>query len=675
MPPVTWYLRRLQAMSPEELGWRVRSTLRDHVDRACLTLGRSPAPRRGEGADRPGVEPGFRVSDVGEGEWAGLGPETPESGWLRRLRDRADRIARHRLSFFDLVDRDLGDPIDWNRDHGSGKRAPMRFAPAIDYRDFQVTGDAKVVWEPNRHHQLVVLGRAYRASGEATYAAAIGEQLESWLDQCPFGMGMNWRSPLELAIRLINWVWTLDLIRESGRLSRELRSRVRRAVYLHLWEITRKYSRGSSGNNHRIGEAAGVFVATAYFHDLPDAPRWREESHRILAEEILAQTYPDGCTREQALGYHLFVLQFFLIAGIVARWIGHDLSRAYWARLERMLEFVGALSEGGRDLPMFGDSDDGYVLDLGEAPGETRGLLATGAVLFARPDFKRWSGGYVEPARWLLGRASRVEFDRLPATPPDEPLASRAFAESGHYLLQHGRSGRPDRVSVTFDCGELGFQSIAAHGHADALSFTLRAFGTDVFVDPGTYDYFSFPRWREYFRSTRAHNTVVIDGADQSVMLGPFLWGARARARRLRWEPRSDGGLVAAEHDGYTRLGDPVMHRRTLELDGRSRVLTLRDEIAARGRHDIEVCFHLSEHCVASHAGGHRYEITVGGGTVTLEVDPRLSVTALSGSEDPLGGWVSRGYHRKVPSTTLVGRGESRGTSTFITHVHIGPPG
>jgi Heparinase II/III-like protein/Heparinase II/III N-terminus len=662
-------------MSPEELGWRVRSTLRDHVDRARLTLGRSPAPRRGEGVDLPGVEPGFRVSDVGEGEWAGLGPETPESGWLRRLLDRADRIARHRLSFFDLADRDLGDPIDWNRDHGSGQPAPMRFAPAIDYRDFQVTGDAKIVWEPNRHHQLVVLGRASRASGAATYAAAIGEQLESWLDQCPFGMGMNWRSPLELAIRLINWAWALDLIRESGRLSRELRSRVRRAVYLHLWEITRKYSRGSSANNHRIGEAAGVFVATAYFHDLPDAPRWREESRRILAEEILAQTYPDGCTREQALGYHLFVLEFFLIAGIVARRIGRDLPGTYWARLERMLEFAGALSEGGHDLPMFGDSDDGYVLDLGDRPGETRGLLATGAVLFARPDFKRWSGGYAEPTRWLLGRSSRVEFDRLPAPPPDEPLASRAFAESGHYLLQYGRSGRPDRVSVTFDCGELGFRSIAAHGHADALSFTLRAFGTDVFVDPGTYDYFSFPRWREYFRSTRAHNTVVIDGADQSVMLGPFMWGARARARCLRWEPRPDGGAVAGEHDGYTRLGDPVMHRRTLELDGRSRVLTLRDEIAARGRHDVEACFQLSEHCIASHAGGHRYEITAGGGTVTLEVDPRLSVTALSGSEDPPGGWVSRGYHRKVPSTTLVSRGESRGTTTFVTRVQIGPPG
>ena len=94
---------------------------------------------------------------------------------------------------------------------------------------------------------------------------------------------------------------------------------------------------------------------------------------------------------------------------------------------------------------------------------------------------------------------------------------------------------------MVFDCGELGFKAIAAHGHADALSFTLRAFGSDVFVDPGTYDYFSYSAWRAYFRSTSAHNTLAVDGRDQSVMLGPFLWGARAQARCIAWEPGIQG--------------------------------------------------------------------------------------------------------------------------------------
>jgi len=594
-----------------------------------------------------------------------------EREWRDRLVAHAEHVARHRLSFLGLVDAHLGDPIDWNRDHESGRKAPLRFAPLVDYRDYRVTGDAKVVWELNRHHQLVVLGRAYRVTGDLRYASAVVEQLESWLEQCPFGRGMNWRSPLELAIRLINWVWAIDLIRESGLVTGKFQSRLQRAAYLHLWEITRKYSRGSSANNHRIGEAAGVFIGSSYFRELDAAGRWRRESRQILGEEIIAQTYSDGGSREQAVGYHVFVLHFFLLAAIVGRKTGEDFPEKYWSRLEQMLEFLGSLSEGGTAPPMIGDSDDGYVLDLGDSR-ELRALFCIGAGLFRRAEFRGWAGSYAEAARWLLGRSGRSEFDALASTPAAELLVSRALPESGYYLLQCGHKGRGDRVSAVFDCGELGFKSIAAHGHADALSFTLRAFGSDVFVDPGTYDYFSYPAWREYFRSTRGHNTLVVDGLDQSVMLGPFLWGPRAHARCISWEPAMQGGKVIGEHDGYARLADPVLHRRTLELDERSRILTIQDDIVGSGSQEIAAYFHLAEDALLAVERPNRYRIAVGGGTVTLEVDARLAVDVLTGSTEPMGGWVSRGYHGKVPSTTLIARGRSHGSTSFVNRVDLG---
>ena len=55
-----------------------------------------------------------------------------------------------------------------------------------------------------------------------------------------------------------------------------------------------------------------------------------------------------------------------------------------------------------------------------------------------------------------------------------------------------------------------------------------------------------------------------------------------------------------------------------------------------------------------------------------LEVDLRLAVDTLTGSEDPIGGWVSRGYHRKVPTTTLIARGRCDGDSSFVSRVNIG---
>jgi len=165
---------------------------------------------------------------------------------------------------------------------------------------------------------------------------------------------MNWRSPLELGIRLINWVWAIDLIRDSGLFSGPFRDRVLRAVYLHCWENARKFSRGSSANNHLVGEAAGVFIACTYFRELTGTDTWINESRSIMLKEIHAQTYDDGCTREQALGYEFFVLQFYLLCGLVGTKTGNEFPRTYWSRFESMVEFLGGLAEGGDRLPLFG---------------------------------------------------------------------------------------------------------------------------------------------------------------------------------------------------------------------------------------------------------------------------------------------------------------------------------
>jgi hypothetical protein len=664
MQTVAWYVRRLRGMSASEIAWRAGALVQDARDRARLRLGSAIGPSPASSVAP--TEPPLRVTDLAVGAWKDAPPGSAEAGFRDRLCARADAVAGHRLSFFALEDVFLGEPVAWNRDHEAGRATPMGFAPGIDYRDHRVTGDAKVVWEPSRHHQLVVLGRAYRATGEERYARSLAAQLESWIEQCPFPFGMQWRSPLELAIRLINWVYALDLVRESGLVAGAFAARILHAAHQHLFEVTRKYSRGSSANNHLIGEAAGVFVGASYFAGLPGASRWRAEARATLLREIEAQTFPEGGNRELALGYHVFALQFFLVVGLVARRAADPLTPAYWATLERMMEFLAALGAGG-ELPLYGDADDGYVLDLGEPRGDWRGMLGVGAALFGRSDLKGVAGSFPEAGAWLLTAAERERFAALPA--PAAPLASRAFPASGHVLLQSGAG--PDRVSVLFDCGELGYGAIAAHGHADALAFTLRVGGKDVLVDPGTYDYFTYPAWRAYFRSTRAHNCLAVDGADQSEMQGLFLGGARARARLLSFEPRSGGGRVVGEHDGYTRLADPVLHRRTLDLDGAARVLEVRDEIEARGGHDLSLFLHFSEECRLSEAPGPRREVECAGLRLVVETDPRLSTEARVGATDPIAGWVSRGYHRKVGAPTLEARGRFTGAVTLVTRITL----
>jgi len=680
-------------MPPGEIWWRIGAKLRDEMGKLrhhfrnldFRSLGHHPKMTSDPTLNSLGLN-SLATKSLDLGAIAGAARIAPAYSLDDRnrpdfgdLKSYADMVASNRLNIFNLEGADLGQRIDWNRDYASGKSARLDYAPSIDYRDFGVAGDAKFVWEPNRHQHLVVLARAYRATGEKRYAEKVIEQIESWIDACPFGRGMNWRSPLELAIRLINWCWALDMIAPSGMLTPQVWAVIAPCVELHVREIESKYSRYSSANNHLIGEAAGVFIASRFLPGLPKAAARAEKSHRILIGELERQTYADGGNREQALGYHMFVLEFFVLAGLTGRATGMPLPASYWSRLEGMFDYLAAFAEGGDRLPMYGDCDDGYVLDVGGWTDRPRSLLALGAGLFDRLDFADQCQGQTEPVYWLLGaEAHQRVAAQAAAGSAVERIESRALSDSGYYLLQAGSVCPDRRISLTFDCGDLGFGSLAAHGHADALSITLRAFGEDLLVDPGTYDYFTYPAFRDYFRSTRAHNTAVIDDQNQSVMTGSFLWGKRAAARLVEWRPRFDGGRVVGEHDGYTRLSDPLMHRRAVELhaiagdrDGGAGSIEICDRFFAKGAHRASVCFHFSDQVRVEALGDNRFVARGDYCELICEFDADVSVESATGTTDPIRGWVSRGYHHRRPATTLTASRSFVGDSSMTTRIKL----
>jgi len=653
-------------MSAGEIIWRVKSLIRDQVDRIRIPLKLYPS----SSVAKPYYEKdsyGFSAQSLQTGFAENLASYSQT--WLDDLIEHADLICEHKLSFFNLKDKFFGDPIDWHKDQNLNIEAPKSLSLNIDYRDIKSAGDCKLVWEPNRHQHLLVLARAYKATGNEKYVKEIMSQVTSWWEANPFGYGMNWRSVLEHGVRVINWVWIFDCIKESDAITDLWKEKFIHLSYLHCWDTVRKYSQGSSANNHLIGEVAGVFVAASYFDQFPSAQLLINDAKNTLEREIIAQSFSDGCTREHGLGYQYFVLQFYILCGLVGRRTNNEFSKMYWDRIEKMIEFVGLLTEQGDEPPMFGDCDDGYVVDLGQQNRSFQDLLSIGAILFNRSDFKYWSQGLSESSIWLFGEDAVKQFDLIDDLPSTPELTSREFKESGYYLLQAGHAYSDDAVSVFFDCAELGYTSIAAHGNADALSFVLKAFGKQIFIDPGTYDYFTYPEWREYFKSTRAHNTVEVDEVDQSIMLGPFLWGHRANAKCITWEPDLKGGRIIAEHDGYTRLQDPVTHRRELSLDAEAGQVVIHDDIIAKSTHNIVICFQLSECCNLVKQEDNILYFSVENHSVELRLDARLKIELLQGSDEPKGGWVSRGYHKKESSITVLARTRITGNAQLETRI------
>lgn len=572
----------------------------------------------------------------------------------------AERILAGRYALFELEDCELGDPPQWNRDPLTQRAAGNRRASAIDYRDEREVGNIKYLWEPNRHLHLPQLAQAHALTGDARYSLAIQTQIDSWIEQCPVGRGPNWVSPLELGIRLINWSLTWQLL--GGAQARifqtadgaQFRDRWLAAVYQQARMVVTNLSRFSSANNHLIGEAAGVYVAASTWPLWPAMGEWGERCRRVLEEECLRQNAPDGGNREQAFAYQTFVLDFLLLAGLAARARGEDFSPLYWRRVELMVDFLASFTDVAGRLPMVGDADDGMVVRLAPEPGFSphASLIATGAVLFNRADLAAKAGALDGKTATLLGVEAVRRLAHLKVRGRHRFRPRQQFAEAGYYLLGTAFD-TPDEIRVLADAGPLGYLSIAAHGHADALSFLLSIGDREILVDPGTYSYHTEPAWRRYFRSTLAHNTVGIDGEDQSVQAGNFMWSQHARARCLEFETGGDVQRFVGEHHGYERLADPVLHRREIMLDTRRQVIEVTDILNCSGRHDARRSWHFAESCQVERAGAG---LKVSSGTTQVwfePLDPPAEVHLHRGGTAEQGGWVSRRFGHKEPSTSV----------------------
>jgi hypothetical protein len=221
------------------------------------------------------------------------------------------------------------------------------------------------------------------------------------------------------------------------------------------------------------------------------------------------------------------------------------------------------------------------------------------------------------------------------------------------------------------DAGALGYLSIAAHGHADALAFTLSAAGQPLLIDPGTYAYHTQKQWRDYFRGTGAHNTVKIDGMDQSEPGGNFMWLRKANARCELWETGLDSDCFIGSHDGYLRLADPVLHRRKILLLKKEMILVVEDILECRKQHDIEISWHFSDACKLE--VGRRAAVA-SCRNIRLEMsmpDSDGELQMARGREEPPLGWISRRFDEKTPSPSLVWKERIDGSVRRVTRIRV----
>jgi uncharacterized heparinase superfamily protein len=574
-----------------------------------------------------------------------------------RIRAEADQILGHHVEYLGSGDVSLGPEIDWHRDFKSG----YRWEPDL-YLDVEVTrlddsSDAKVPWELSRGHQLLTLARAACLYGDERYAIELEAQIESWLNANPPGYGINWVNAMEVGIRAVNWIWAIGTLEQTRPLNPELRARVATSLQAHGRHIAMNLE-GSPflRSNHYLSDLLGLLAIAACLPADHHARRWGRFARRRLEREVRAQTFEDGAAFEASLPYHGLALEIFLATIVLARHGGMRFSARYEERVRRMLDVSRSVRHPGGRTPIFGDNDSGRILPGGfDRPPTHDPLISVGSHLL---DGEPALAGAPDPeVAWTLGTEAWREAAAQSGSPPERSYAS--FPHGGIYVLEGGGA------KLVVRCGDIGQNGNGGHAHNDLLSYEL-SHRRPVILDSGTYAYTFDLAARNELRSTRAHNTLMIDGEE----INPIPAAAAFKLAQVAfpevesWSPEGDLPELIASHDGYRRLSGDVKHRRTFRLDRRNGELTITDEVFGAGSHAVESFLHLPADA--------RVSADSQGATVQLpEQEMRIS---LEGSdEDPLleDGWIADRYGVRERAPVLVHRREGKLPACLVTRVAI----
>jgi len=327
-----------------------------------------------------------------------------------------------------------------------------------------------------------------------------------------------------------------------------------------------------------------------------------------------------------------------------------------------MADALAALVDTGGRTARQGDSDSGraLLLDPPTLAPTANALSACEQIFGAAPWWPAHPPGGI--ASLLIPALVQPRAVLNHGRPDSRP---NCFVDAGISILRDPEPAK-DELWMRIDHGPHGFLSTAAHAHADALSIELREGGRGILVDPGTYCYHDEKPWRDYFRSTVAHNTMEVAGRDQAVEAGPFLWLTRPNAGLTAASGVDSGPLASVEawHDGYATLRGRPIHRRRATLNRIDRSVEIVDWLDSSRTGcelvSVRLAFHFHPFVDVAHRAGH-LELEWGPWGARrwarMLLPGSLTWTLHRGETDPILGWYSPGFGRRQPAHCAIGTG------------------
>ena len=498
-------------------------------------------------------------------------------------------------------------------------------------------------WQLSRHPEWSLLAKYYLMTGDEQAAVTYSDMLDSWIKQAvvpvdkPGYATWCWRT-IEAGIRMMTWIFQISVFVNSPAMTDSRITEYYISLYEHGWRLRTKCTHG----NWLIMEMHGLLKAALFGEFFKDSDEWYQYAINRLCDELDIQVYPDGFQYELSSGYHALVDSNYRNIFIIFDILGIQPPKEILERLEKLFEVYSHICRPSRRLPDINDGNQASIID--------KMRIASGYYP-NRADFKWFATDGAE------GHA------------PD--YLSYGFPYAGCAVMR--TSWDRDAIWAYMDCSPFG----RGHQHEDKLNILLDAYGKVLLTEGGCFDY-DTSEMRKYVLSTRAHNTVMLNGKEQNYR-PVYTWADEEIRKKADYifETTEARDVAQAKYTmGYGAEHEKMIHDRRLVF------------VKNAERYGILPFFAVVDRFIAPDAAVRRYEQAWHMETCALTVDGiyangdfgdgiGLSLAASDGGAEFVNmqgqyepyyqGWFpihkeGPHEHRPIPTPVLVGEftGEKR---------------
>jgi len=408
---------------------------------------------------------------------------------------------------------------------------------------------------------------------------------------------INWTCAMDVAIRAANWMYAVNMIALSPNLTDEFAEKISASLFEHGWFIYNNLEKGFPYSaNHYASDITGLLFISQFFIESSFGKKWWKFSRLEYFSEIRQQVLPSGVHFERSISYHRLMTELFFYPYLMMKRVNENIPIDIHERVRLMLEFIAYYTKQNGLAPMIGDSDNGRLLPFeNNVFNDHKYLLGIYSNIHHSNYFSKFRNHGSIDSFFLLAGLNYKENSNKQLS---KQLSSKSFQDAGFAIL------RSEDAYLFFNNSELSrypdspSNVYGTHTHCDLLSFELSLGDQDIIIDPGTFVYTSSPVDRNNFRSTKKHNTIVIDNIEQYDLLSNnmFTVSGEVYLGQIKHQLFNEYEECEGSYKKIVSEDSFIRHKRRIRLLNNSNQIFIYDHVQYEGEHEHELAmyFHLA---------------------------------------------------------------------------------